>query len=253
MDKADEILLAAIEDKIDRCLDKWMMTSTGFLDLRQRSLVEDYCRKHGSRLTGLKVTFDGGYEDAERTIAVFSPDNEDCFWEGPLGLFRVKQNGRRELSHRDYLGALMSLGIKREFIGDILVHEKGADVMIKKEMGPFLLQNMEKAGNVYLQGELCDMEELVVPERRTIEKRDTVASLRLDNVISVAFSLSRGKAGEAIRRGIVFVNGQVWEKADRAVKEGDKLVLRGHGKILLKSVGGTTRKDRIVIILEQYQ
>lgn len=252
MDKADAILLAAVEDKIDRCLDKWMMTSTGFLDGRQRSLVEQHCRKYGGGLMGLNVTFEGGYEDAERTVAIFSPKEEDRFWEGPLGLFRVTQHGRRQLSHRDYLGALMSLGMKRELIGDILVHEKGADVVIKKEMGEFLLHHFEKAGNTYLQGELRELNDLLVPEKRTMEKRDTVASLRLDNVVGAAFSLSRGKAAEAIRSGMVFVNGMAWEKADRLVKEGDKLVLRGRGKVLLKSVGGTTRKDRIVILLEQY-
>ena len=82
--------------------------------------------------------------------------------------------------------------------------------------------------------------------------RDTVASLRLDNVIASAFQLSRAKAADAIRAGIVFVNSMQVEKPDMQVEEGSKLVLRGKGKAFLREVGGRTRKDRITIIIERY-
>ena len=246
--KEDSILLAGIEDKIEQCLDHYMVTNSTFLDIRQRTIAETQCRQH----KGLRFCFYGGYEEAERAVAVFLPDYAELPAHNPLALLRISQGGHRELSHRDYLGSLMGLGIKREIIGDILVRENGADIVIIKDMGEFLLHHYEKAGRTSLKAEIIPIEEIIIPESRFEEKRDTVASLRLDNVISSAFSLSRGKSAEAIESGVVFVNGQQSEKSGRPIKEGDKLVLRGKGKVLLKTVGGVTKKDRIIIVLHKY-
>ncbi len=246
--KEDEVLLAGIEDKISQCLDNYMVTNSAFLDMRQRTLAEALCRQH----KGLRCCFYGGYEDAERTVAVFLPDYAELADHDPLALLRITQSGQRALSHRDYLGALMGLGIKREIIGDILVRENGADIVIIREMGEFLLYNYEKAGRTSLKAEIVSIGEIIVPENRFEEKRDTVASLRLDNLVASAFSLSRGRAAEAVEGGMVFVNGLQTDKADRQIKEGDKLVLRGKGKVLLKAVGGVTKKDRISIVLHKY-
>ncbi len=246
--KEDTILLAGIEDKIQQCMDQYIVTHSSFLDMRQRTLAETLCRQ----TKGFQYIFYGGYEEAERKIAVFLPDYAKLEDDNPLALLRIGQNSRKELSHRDYLGSLMGLGIKREMIGDILVREKGADIVIIKEMIDFLLYHFDKAGHASLKAEPRGIDEIIVPEGRFEEVRDTVASLRLDNVISSAFSLSRGRAMEAIQGGSVFVNGLQTAKADRQIKEGDKLVLRGKGKVLLKAIGGVTRKDRISIILQKY-
>jgi len=246
--KEDEQLLAGIKDKVEQCMDQNVVTHTPFLDIRQRSLAESKCREY----KGLRYCFYGGYEDAERTSGLFLPDYATLEEYNPLALLRITQVGYRELSHRDYLGSLTGLGIKREVIGDILVRRDGADVIILKEMSEFLLCHYEKAGRVNLEASIVPLESILIPEGRYEEKKDTVASLRLDNVIASAFSLSRGKAAEAINRGIISVNGLLCDKTDRQVKEGDKLVLRGKGKVLLKQVGGTTRKDRIFIIIDKY-
>lgn len=246
--KEDEILLAGIEDKISQSLDQYMVTHSVFLDMRQRTLAEAQCRQH----KGLRYSFYGGYDDAERTVAVFLPDYAELAEHDPLALLRISQSGHRALSHRDYLGSLMGLGIKREIIGDILVRENGADIVILREMGEFLLYNYEKAGRTSLKAEIVSIGEIIVPENRFEEKRDTVASLRLDNLVASAFSLSRGRAAEAIEGGMVFVNGLQSDKTDRQIKEGDKLVLRGKGKVLLKAIGHVTKKDRISIVLHKY-
>jgi RNA-binding protein YlmH len=246
--KEDAILLAGIEDKINQCLEYYITTHTAFLDMRQRTLAEGICRRY----PGLKYEFYGGYEEAERTVAVFLPDYAVLLEENPLALLRIHQDSRRALSHRDYLGALTGLGIKREIIGDILVREDGADIVVIKDMAEFLLYHFDKAGRASLRGEIADAADIIVPEGSFEEKRDTVASLRLDNLISSGFSLSRGRALEAISAGLVYVNGLQVEKADRQMKEGDRLVLRGKGKILLKAIGGVTRKDRISIVIQKY-
>lgn len=246
--KEDEQLLAGIKDKIAQCTGNDTVTCTAFLDPRQRLLAENLCRGY----KGLKYYFNGGYEDAERRIAVFLPDYAEPGDDDLLALLRIAKTGHRELSHRDYLGSLTGLGIKREVIGDILVREDGADIIILKDMSDFLLYHYEKAGRVNLQAEILPLDRIIIPEGRFEEKKDTVASLRLDNIVASAFSLSRVRATEAINSGIVFLNGLPCDKADRQVRQGDKLVLRGKGKVVLKEVGGTTKKDRIFIIVDKY-
>lgn len=265
MSKEDDILLGAIEDKIDKCDDDYMMTNSIFLDTRQCALTEVMCKKR----KGLVYILYGGYDDAERRIAVFLPDyididrttfegihqyfmdNSEC---NPLALLRICNESARgkELSHRDYLGALTGLGVKREMVGDILVRQDGADIIILKDIAEFLVLHYEKAGRAYLSVDIRSIEELIVPEGRFEEMRDTVASLRIDNVVASAFKLSRSKAAEAITGGAVFVNGLQVDKTDKQVKEGDKLVFRGKGKVLLQEVGGNTRKDRMFIVIKKY-
>lgn len=268
-----KILLATIEEKARRCQDDFMMTSSTFLDLAQRSAVLTMLRQNkipygmsnrGGQ-AGVHAYFYGGYDDCERTVCIFAPDyidaeNEtelglyfrDNPEENPLSLLRIMQNGYQQLSHRDYLGSLMGLGIKREMIGDILVREDGADILILKEMEKFLLSHYAKAGRVYLSAELLPLDQLIVPTAKTILIKDTVASLRLDNVIASAFKLSRAKAADAINAGLVFVNSAQMAKTDKLVSQGDKLVYRGKGKAFLKEIGNTTKKDRIYILIEKY-
>jgi RNA-binding protein YlmH len=97
-----------------------------------------------------------------------------------------------------------------------------------------------------------DIKELIVPERKTQIITDTVASLRLDSVVASAFNLSRGKASEAITRGIVFVNHMETTKPDQQLSEGDRITLRGKGKAVLSEIGGKSRKDRQYIKIERY-
>lgn len=246
--KEDNILLAGIEDKIEQCRKKDIVSYSDFLDLRQRTIAAKVCKEY----EGLNFRFYGGYEDAERTLLIFLPDYAILENYNPLALLRITQDGYRELSHRDYLGSLTGLGIKREMIGDILVRKDGADVIVKKDMGDFLLYNYEKAGRVYLKVEILSIQDIIIPEGRFEEKRDSVASLRLDNIIASAFSLSRSKAVEAINGGAIYINGLQCDKPDRLLKEGDKLVLRGKGKVVLQSIGGTTKKDRIFILIQKY-
>lgn len=250
--KEDKMLLAGAEDKFQQCSQQYRITYTNFLDLHQRSLVEKQWQELSRGVQDTRCVFWGGYDDAERTVAAFLPDyadESDC----PLSVIRIKTPaGGRKLTHRDYLGSLTGLGLKREMIGDILTVENGADVIILDEIKDFLLLNYDKAGRTVLQLETVPLSELHVPEYRTVMVKDTVASLRLDNVIASAFSLSRGKAAEAIRSGLVFVNSIQSEKTDMQVEEGAKLVLRGKGKAYLREVGGKTRKDRTFIVIERF-
>ncbi|QIB67879.1 RNA-binding protein [Aminipila butyrica] len=254
----DKLTLALAEDKLTQCRDHYMITNTNFLDMRQQTI----CKNVGRGCGDVRAFYYGGYGDAERRVAVFVPDyvgaesqeqllayfseNKE---DNPLTLIRAKHSGYKALSHRDYLGSLTGMGIKREAIGDILVSENGADILILKEMLDFLLLNYGKAGRTYLELTAEELSDIYIPEGLTEEKSCTVASLRLDNVVAAAFGLSRGKAAEAIKAGLVFVNSMQMAKAEKSLSQGDKIVLRGKGKVILKEIGGNTRKDRIFIML----
>ena len=159
----------------------------------------------------------------------------------------------RELSHRDYLGSLLGLGIERRLTGDILVRPDGADVLIVPGIGEFLLNELHRIGPVEVKTEMrLRMEELMVPEARIEIIRDSLSSIRLDSVVSSAFRISRGKAAEAIRKGLVSVDHAECIKPDAAVSEGTSIVLKGKGKAVLAETGGESRKGRIRIVIKRF-
>ncbi len=257
----DQILLSNIEDRIRQTTCKNMITNSKFLDSRQRLLAENVCKRHKEP----KSIYYGGYPEAERTVCLFLPDyikaNDlqqlaDYFVENPeenpLTVLSIKKDGFSTLSHRDYLGSMMGLGIKREMLGDILVREDGCDIILLKSILIFLMENLQKAGRGTLHTEIKDFKEIIVPEQKMFDKSCVVASLRLDNIACAAFDISRGLAAEAINKGQIYLNGLLMQKTDAKVAQGDKIVLRGKGKVLVKEILGETKKSRIKIILEKF-
>lgn len=249
-----ELLRAKIADKIRECEENCVATHTYFLDIASASTALSVCRKENA-----KFAFFGGYDDAERKICIFLPyyaeHFSECFDESnfPLCVFRVKnKNPAKSLSHRDFLGSLMSLGIKRELMGDILVYDGGADIIILSSCARFLAENFTKAGNCPVETSVFPISELRRPDAKTLEKRDTVASPRLDSIVSAAFDISRSAATEAIAAGLVFVNDMQEEKTDRQVSVGSKIVLRGKGKAVLREFRGESRKGRQIVVFDRY-
>jgi len=247
MEKADKILLATVQDKIDQSNKTCISTNTGFLDVRQRSLVDSYCKK----IKGMSYKFHGGYEEAERCICVISPEAEAE--KEPLIALRIIATGTKSLSHRDYMGSILGLGIKRELIGDILVRADGADIIILKELADFFACNYQKAGSTPIKVEIISTSDIKTGEENVEEIRQSVSSLRVDNMISSVFKLSRSNAVEAIKSGIVYINGQQVMKPDKMLHKDDKLVLRGKGKAILQDILGSTKKDKTVILIKKFK
>ncbi len=253
MTKDEKIFTASLDDKIRRCDQACIATCTGFLDAARQTAAVNYLRG-----LGRDFMLYGGFEDAERRILVFLPEymaKEDFpgSEEDPLCVLSVSKAPKAPaLSHRDYLGSILALGIKRDVVGDIVVREDGAEIVILKEMGDFFLSSYTAAGHTPLKTEIKAIGDIDIPEPEIRYSRDTVASLRLDSVLASAFGLSRAKAADAVKAGLVFVNSIECRKTDAPVNEGDKLVIRGKGKAILVSIEGQSRKGRTGIKVGKY-
>ncbi len=251
----NELLLSRIEDCVLSCTDGYVLTNTNFLDIYQQSTVLEHLKKRP------EVHFElyGGFCDSERKIAVFFPDymdGVDYIKENtdlsPIVSLKITKDSFSTLSHRDYLGAVMGLGIKREAVGDILVTDGGADMAVIRNVAGYIKENLTSVGRGSVKVEISDTFETAHGTATFEEKRCYVSSMRLDGVLSAAFSLSRNTAAEKIRRGEVLMNGVVMSKSDVKVPFGAKLVIHGSGKVIIKEDAGITKKGRHAFIIEKY-
>ena len=249
----DELLKSRIEDVIRRCAEGYYVTSTKFLDAHEQAIA-GACVKGAPSDVCCELW--GGYPEAERRILVCMPsapspyDHSEPLTPSPLKVLRVFS--KRELGHRDYLGSMLNLGIDRSMTGDILVRDDGADIIILPEIANFLLSEYKHVAHTEIKTEIAPLSDLIVPEGRVQVIKDTVPSTRLDTVLASAFKLSRTKAADAIRSGLVSVNHLETTKPDKSVEQGDVLVLRGKGKAILAEVGGESKKGRIWISINKF-
>lgn len=246
----DRLLLAKLWDKINAGLRKNIVANTCFLSPRELEMA----RYLFGDLPGLH-TF-GGYEGAERQMLVYLPDylEEDSLYDedSPVVCLRAEFFQGDALSHRDFLGALMGSGIGRETVGDICVDSGSCDFFVTGEIAPYILQNFTSAGRTKLHMKKIPLAEAHIPEPEVKEIKDTLASLRLDSVISSGFRIGRSLAAQYVCAGKAAIDGLPCEKPDKPVAEGMKISVRGLGKIKLANVNGQTKKGRISVIIHRY-
>ena len=246
----DKLLLAKVWDRINTAVSRDIPAATGFLSPRELEMT----RYLFGDLPGL--TAFGGYDDTERKMLVYLPEYlpESYLTNGdsPLVCLRATFYESDALSHRDFLGALMGAGIAREVVGDICVGQGCCDFFVTAEIAPYILQNFSSAGRTKLSLQPVSLENICAPEPETREIRDTVASLRLDSVVSSGFRIGRSLAAQHILAGRAAIDGLPCVKPDRSVPEGAKISVRGLGKIRLRTVGGQTKKGRISITIDRY-
>lgn len=244
------MLLAKVWDKINAGLRRNIPGNTCFLSPRELEMT----RYLFGDLEGLH-TF-GGYDGAERQMLIYLPEylDESAMYDedSPLVCLRAKFYEGDSPSHRDFLGALMGAGIARDTVGDICVGNDSCDFFVTAEIAPYILQNFVSAGRVKVTLTRISLLDVLVPEPEVKQIKDTLASLRLDSVISSGFRIGRSLASQYISAGKAAINGLPCEKPDKLVSEGDKISLRGMGKILLRSVGGQTKKGRISVVIDRY-
>lgn len=251
-DTEDKLVLARLLDKMEEAERKNILTSTHFLNENQRALAEMLIKAQGNP----RHLYYGGYDGALRSVALFLPDYMEPFQITderiqPLACIRADYSKNQKLSHRDFLGALMGCGIKRETVGDILVREGSCDIIVLKEILPYVASNLESAGRARLNNTVIPLSHIIVPEAEFKLIKDTVASLRLDSIVSSGFSISREKAAGLVKSGKVFLNYAECTKPDKPIEEGDAISARGMGKFELNKVGHMTKKGRVAVVLKK--
>lgn len=277
----NNLFLKTIQEKYERFCDYYMNMHSDFLSIEQQSLLSGFLRAHMKE----GVYLFGGYGDAERQQVVFLPDysgvpekvnalaafaNEkekssaiaqillEYFAENPddcpicLLDVSIPPAEHRTLGHRDYLGALIGEGIRREKIGDILVAPKGAQIIVAAELGDYLAENFRHAGSVSINVKKASVFTLNGLKSETKNLKFTLSSPRLDNITAGIFGISRKDAAEAISRGKVFVNGREISKPDFTLKGGEKVVLRGKGKAIYNGISGESKKGKLYVNVDKY-
>ena len=246
----DRLLLAKLWDKINAGMRRNIPAATCFLSPRELELS----RYLFGDAEGLH-TF-GGFEGAERQMLIYVPEymGLDTLLEedAPLCCLRATFFEEDILSHRDFLGALMGAGIGRETVGDICVGKGYCDFFVTAEIAPYILQSFTSAGRTKLSISQIPLADASIPEPEVKEIKDTLASLRLDSVISSGFRIGRSLAAQYVSAGKAAIDGLPCEKPDKAVTEGAKISVRGLGKIKLASIGNRTKKDRISVVIHRY-
>ena len=252
----DKICLSQVLDKIEFMKAREKIEYTDFLDMYQISLVENFLKK--IKFENYKLY--GGYEDAERKILIIYPEkyNDNMLEKNYPKILKVVrvtlgEEEQGKYSHRNYLGGIVKLGLKREKVGDILVADVGADIIAMEEFSEILkkeLPSLTRFENSKV--EIIDLKDLRKKEISIEDVKIIVPSLRLDNIVSDLARTSRSKAAQIIAQERVFVNGQNETKLSKQIKLHDVITIRGKGRFVIKEFDGTTRSGRTVIVVQKY-
>jgi len=237
----ERVLLAHILDKCEQSRNRNIPSATDFLSPTEQRSAQDLL--HAAAIHD-GCAFCGGFERAERRMLLFLPDWQEEADESEY-MTALRCTYRKE-------DTLMAQGVTREKLGDILVSEGSCDLIVSRDIAPYLLQNVTSAGRVKLSVSEIELSDLSVPELKVKEIRDTVSTLRLAAVAASGFSMSRGKAQELISSGRVQLNHRETLKSDAPVAQGDVISARGLGKFEVAEVGGLSKKGRTALLLRRY-
>lgn len=243
-----KLLLPRVSDAVRLCETSSSPKFLGFLTSEEAA--EAVQSLNNSRV---KLILNGGYSEAERVYLGILPDwcdNPEEFF--PFCSLTFSYRPEDILTHRDFLGALMSLGITRESIGDILIEKGRAVVFLNKELSGFVLEQISKVGRVGVKVHTGHKNPL--PNTyELVPVRDTVASARLDCVVASLINSGRKNAVDLIENGLVAVNSIVFLKSTKMVLSGDKITIKGYGKFIVNSLDKRTKKDRLVLEASKYK
>ena len=259
MNKGDILAHVAVDDAsrltLARVLDKAEYTRLRNVPAHSQFLTDGEQILADKALTAAKIDryeFWGGYKGAERKVCVFLPDWAEELDEEPLAAVEVTAPMGAKLSHRDYLGAMMGLGLTRDVAGDLLVTENRCQVVCLKSVLPVLLTQWMEVGKWTVRVREISLEEIEPGEDDVKIRRETFQSLRFDAVAAAGFGLSRAKASSLISGGRILLNHLPCTKPDRILEAGDSLSGKGLGKCVLARVTGESRKGRIMVEMERY-
>ena len=240
------MLIARVGDLFDLCEKRGEAQFSSFLDGGEIAVIED---EFGVYPRGAMLF--GGYEGAERKMLGVFPEWEEPSHETfPISVIRFNAPKFRSLSHRDYLGTLMSLGIVRGKTGDILTDDSGAYALVENDIAEYIKNNVTKIANSGVKVTIIPAGEFTPPPPKTKERACVAASQRLDAVIAAVYNISRSTAEKLVKEDMVKVNHRPSKSRSDALLEGDLVSVRGYGRFILKEKGRETQKGRLHITAE---
>jgi RNA-binding protein YlmH len=265
MEKEEQFFMKRMNELADMADRQYRPVFTGFLNLSESSMVLSNTEKTGGtnevsvyKSAPVSVQLWGGYEEAERRLLCFSPpefvqEREDF----PISCIHICPKNRKfsdDLSHRDFLGAVLNLGIDRNRTGDILLKDNDAWLLCETEIAPFIAEHLEKVRHTPVVCQAVPLHE-VPPETffpNVQAVKGFVSALRLDAVIAVAFHASRNSMTDYVRAEKVFVNGRLASENSIKIKENDLISVRGMGKFRFLGTEGESKKGRLAVKIEKY-
>lgn len=254
MSNKEEVLFQKrVQDLSNRAYSKDFPIYTDFLSMNELSILHTMSEK----LAGVRYETYGGYEFAERQMAMFVSDaffcGEDKLKDYPITLIKIEPVHKKfaeALTHRDYLGSILGLGIERSMLGDIVVLENCAYVYCCSKMADFFLKEITKVRNTFVKVSIST--EQISIEANFQEIKGTVASLRADVVIAMVYKQSRNSALDLFRSQKVFINGRLTESNSQSLKENDIVSVRGFGRFIFTEIVSVTKKNRFYILVKKY-
>ena len=241
MDEEEKYLKAHLAELADRSRTRSIWTYSDFLSLYEQSLIP----------AGTSFRRMGGYEEAERVIAAFGSEEDLGYGpEPPIAVVRiaaVSARFDRGMGHRDCLGALMALGIRRQCLGDIVVGEHEACVICLASVAAHICDSLTSVGRTSVACEIVDAVPKTMrpePEERSV----VVASLRIDALVSAVYHLSRGEAKTFFEKELVFCDGRLIDSPGYRPAPGSIVSVRGKGRFLFDRETGQTRKGNAVVL-----
>lgn len=252
LNKDDKILFSKIIDQLNFCQKNYENTFTDFIPILKylefRSIL---FKQHIEQ----NVSIFGGFEEAERIIIGFFPEyveaDNNLF---PISILEITYNEKysRALTHRDFLGSILGLGIDRAKVGDILIDNNKAICFLYNDIVDYVHINLEKVGSTNVKTKVLKLQNYNIPKPKLEEKTIIISSIRIDSVLSGVFNISRGKISDYIKGEKVFLNFAIETSSSKNVKENDIITLRGMGRIKILNVVGRTKKDKIILNIAKY-
>ena len=237
-----------------------VITYSDFLNLNDQNILHTLPK---DRLYSRYVLF-GGYDMAERQMVAFIPEALSLRYgksdlsptdiNYPFCAVRITPKNKKfseNLNHRDFLGAVLNLGIERSKTGDILVTDDSALLFIQKDIATVVTDDLIRVRHTVVDCSILDLDKVhYTPTFQEI--RGTVSSIRLDSLLPLAFSSSRSKLSGLIEGAKVFVNGKLITTNGYQIKEGDIISVRGMGKFRFENAGNHIKKNRICVTIQKY-
>ena len=254
----DKLLVSKVLDKLEFVQKKNSIETTDFLDMHQKTVAEKVLKSQ--KITNY-ICY-GGYSNAERVMIIIYPEKlEDVFnnnqydFNNIVRVIRVilPNEMKGKYSHRDYLGAVIKVGLKREKVGDIIVNLDGADLIVSKDISKYIVDSFKELtrfskSDIYEES----IEKLNITEPKTEVLNIIIPSMRMDSIVSELIRTSRSKALEIINAERVFLNREVITKNSKMLKENDMITVRGKGRFKIIKILNSTKKGNLVLEVEKY-